>query len=179
MLTLPAVTRDGAVHVVVESPRGSRSKFKYDPDLDVITLSRPLPDGFAYPHDWGFVPGTRAEDGDPLDAIIVWDGVTYPGIVVACRPIGVLEVEQNGKRSGERERNDRIAVLPVDALRWDSIDEVADLGDRFQEELAHFFAASVAFEGKELRLLGWKGRREAMALVEASQRRTARSRRRR
>jgi len=67
---------------MVESPRGSSVKFKYDPDDDVMVLSRPLPAGLAYPYDWGFVPSTRAADGDPLDAVIVWDGTSYPGVVV-------------------------------------------------------------------------------------------------
>src|SRR5262249_15934137 len=93
-MNLKAFRDDRSLNVIVESPRGATVKFKYDLELDRIVLSRPLPLGVVYPHDWGFVPQTRASDGDPVDAVIVWDGVSYPGVLVPCRPIGVLNVEQ-------------------------------------------------------------------------------------
>jgi inorganic pyrophosphatase len=174
LLGLPAFADGDAIHVVVESPRGSALKFKYDPELGAIGLSRPLPQGLVYPHDWGFVPSTRAEDGDPLDAMIAWDGISYPGVVIACRPIGVLLIEQTNKESGKRERNDRLAVLPVDAPRWDGVKSIDDLGKRVRLELEHFFLAAVEFEGKDLSLLGWKGPADALKLVRASARKKRR-----
>ena len=95
LLRLPARAASGAVHVVIESPKGSRVKLKWDPALGAITLSRPLPSGLSYPYDWGFVPGTLADDGDPLDALVYWDAGSYPGVVLACRPVGVV----NGSRA--------------------------------------------------------------------------------
>ena len=92
---LPAFGTRDAIHVVIESPRGSTVKLKYDPNLEAFTLSRPLPEGLAYPYDWGFVPSTRMPDGDPLDAMVVWDRPSFPGVVLACRALGVLAVEQN------------------------------------------------------------------------------------
>jgi inorganic pyrophosphatase len=71
---ISAFRPDGSLNVVVESPRGATIKFKYEAAIDRIELSRPLPVGLAYPHDWGFVPSTRASDGDPVDALIAWDG---------------------------------------------------------------------------------------------------------
>lgn len=174
--TIPAQDEDGALHVVVESPRGSASKLKYDPDLGAMTLSRPLPQGIVYPHDWGFVPSTKAADGDPFDAMILWDGVSYPGVVIACRAIGVLLVEQTNKKTGGRERNDRLAVLPVDAPRWAAIKAIDDLGTRVRDELATFFAAAVEFEGKDLEILGWRGPAEAMRLMTLAMRKPRRSR---
>jgi len=168
LLGIPARARDGSVHVVVESPRGSTSKFRFDADLGVMALSRPLPEGLAYPHDWGFVPSTRSEDGDPLDAMIVWDGFSYPGVVVACRPIGVLLVEQTNQETGKRERNDRLAVLPIDAPRWAEVRSVDDLSDRMRSELSHFFEAAVEFEGKDLKILGWRGPQEALRLLQTA-----------
>src|SRR5206468_3579937 len=94
LLAIPALDDSGSLHVVVESPRGSTCKFKYDPGLAALTLARPLPQGLVYPHDWGFVPSTKAPDGDPFDARIVWDGISHPGVVVTCRAVGVLLVEQ-------------------------------------------------------------------------------------
>jgi len=120
LIELPALRDDGAVNVVVESPRGSSAKFKYDPPAGVFMLSRPLPYGLVYPHDWGFIPSTHMPDGDPLDAMVLWEGVSYPGVVIPCRLIGVLQVEQNRKSSPGRERNDRVLALPVRAshLEW-------------------------------------------------------------
>jgi inorganic pyrophosphatase len=143
-------------------------KVKYDAERGVMTLSRPLPAGLTYPHDWGFVPSTRAADGDPLDAMIVWDGVSFPGLAVACRPIGVLQVEQTNVTTGGRERNDRLVALPVTAHRWAPVRTVFDLSERVRLELEQFFLAAVAFEKKDLALLGWDGPDKAMTLLHES-----------
>src|SRR5579884_3814865 len=88
--SLPAVRDDGLLNVVVETPRGSTIKIKFDRGSDVMMLSRPLPSGLSYPFDWGFVAGTKAADGDALDAMIVWDCTGYPGLLVPSRSLGVL-----------------------------------------------------------------------------------------
>jgi len=138
-----------------------------------MMLSRPLPLGLAYPYDWGFVPSTRAADGDPLDAFVLWDGASYPGIVLPCRPIGVLRAEQTNPTTHGRERNDRVAVLPVKAPRWDPVRSVFDLSERTRLELERFFLGVVAFERKDLKLAGWAGPAEAMDLVRTSERGSA------
>ena len=97
LITLPPFTKDGDVYVVVETPRGSRAKFDYDPKLKTFTLSKSLLTGLTYPHDWGFVPSTKADDGDPIDIMVVHDATTFPGIVLTCRVIGILQIEQKGK----------------------------------------------------------------------------------
>ena len=168
MKALTAFRADGSLNVVVESPRGATTKFKYDAALDAIVLSRPLPSGLVYPHDWGFVPSTLASDGDPVDAMIVWDGVCYPGIVVACRPLGLLRVEQTSLITGKRERNDRLAVLPVKAPRHEDVLTVFDLSERTRRELEQFFVAATAFEGKDLKILGWGDVDDARAFIRAS-----------
>lgn len=166
MTTLPAFRPDGAINVIVESPRGSALKLKYDATHGVMTLSRPLPAGLAYPFDWGFVPSTRAPDGDPLDAAILWDGASYPGIVIACRAIGILAVEQTNKISHKRERNDRLAMLPVDAPRHADIESVFDLSKRLRDEFEEFFRHAVAFEGKAVEFLGWSGPEVALKEIQ-------------
>lgn len=154
--------------MIVETPGGSASKFKYDEDLAAVTLSRPLPGGLSYPHDWGFVPSTRAEDGDPLDALILWEGASYPGVVLRCRVIGALKVEQNNKDSGARERNDRLLVVPVASRTMQPVASVFDLPHGRREELESFFAASVAFEHKDLTILGWTGPDQAITLLDTA-----------
>jgi inorganic pyrophosphatase len=109
---------DGAIHVVVETPRGMAAKFKYEPKLGAFVFSRGLKTGLRYPYDWGFVPGTIAPDGDPLDAMILYDVTGSLGLVVPCRTVAVLEVEQEER--GQRFRNDRVLFAPAKApaSRW-------------------------------------------------------------
>src|SRR5687767_14010541 len=107
-------------------------------------MSRPLLRGLTYPFDWGFVPSTRAADGDPLDVMIVHDAPTFPGLVIPCRLIGVLEADQKGERG--RERNDRLFAVPAQARRERELDDVAQLPARLRQELEQFFLAATALE---------------------------------
>jgi len=158
---LPAYAKGGAVHVVVESPRGACSKLKYDPDLDAMTLVRPLPHGLGFPYDFGFVPGTRAEDGDPLDAMILCDAATYPGVVVLCRAIAVVEASQaaapraRGRNAKKRVRNDRVICVAQADARSGHMTDLSALPGRVRDEISAFFLAAVGLEGKELAILGW------------------------
>jgi inorganic pyrophosphatase len=102
---LPTWADKTHVHAVVETPRGSHCKLEFDPKLRAFTLAKPLMAGLTYPYDWGFIPSTEAEDGDPLDILVIHDAATYsrlPGLVLRCRPIGVLEVLQTTKKGKER-----------------------------------------------------------------------------
>jgi inorganic pyrophosphatase len=110
LLKLPTWADDEHVFAVVETPRGSTCKLDFDADLRAFTLTKPLMTGLTYPYDWGFIPSTEAEDGDPLDVLIILEPQTYPGVILRCRPVGILEVEQ--KKKGETERNDRIFAVP-------------------------------------------------------------------
>jgi inorganic pyrophosphatase len=141
-------------------------KLKYSRELGTFVLSRPLVLGVVYPYDWGFVPGTRAADGDPVDAMVVFDAPTYPGVVICCRPLAVLEVEQNAKEGG-RQRNDRIIVAPVSAKRSSTA-----LSPRVRDELAAFFVSATLFEDKDIRVLGWGDAPAAEALIDRTSRPT-------
>ena len=164
--SLQAFREDGSLNVVVESPRGSAIKLKYDHATGLMIMSRPLIVGLTYPYDWGFIPGTRGPDGDPADAMVIWDCSSYPGTLIPCRLIGMLSVEQK-QPSGERVRNDRVMAVPVEAARSADVRTVDDLPDRTCQELERFFLASVAFQGKELRILNWAGIDEATAFVQS------------
>jgi len=168
MMLKKAIAEPGIVHVIVESPAGASTKIKHEPALDAFSLSRPLPVGMVYPHDWGFIPGTRAPDGDPVDALVLNEGTTYPGLVIASRPLGVLRLEQNAAKGGGRERNDRIVAVPRSARR-NGARHVNDLPPPVREELEQFFVNAVFFEPKEPRLLGWGGPDEAWTLIEGAQ----------
>jgi len=166
-VAMPASSTDGVLNVVVESPAGSTSKIKWDEKLESFALSRPLPLGMAYPHDWGFVPGTRAADGDPLDAMVLSEGTTSPGLVIQARPIGVVRLEQNRKKGGGRERNDRIIAVAASAVRY-PVRSAAELAPRMREELERFFVNIVFFEDKAPALLGWGDAGEAWQVVRES-----------
>jgi len=154
---------DGAFRVVVESPAGSRVKIKYDAELGAFTISRPLVLGVVYPFDWGFVPGTRGPDGDPIDVILVSDFSTYPGVVIPARALAFIRVDQNAKSGGGRQRNDRIVAEPCPAPRT-----AGALSERVRKELEHFFAATTVFEGKDIEILGWGSADEAEAFVDGA-----------
>src|SRR5690242_8334222 len=155
LLKMPTWADKSCIYAVVETPRGSRAKLEFDPKLRVFTLSKPLMVGLAYPYDWGFIPSTRAEDGDPLDVLIIHDAATYPGLVLKCRPIGVLEVAQSKK--GKEERNDRIFAVPDRAPFEGDLKDIRHLPRRAIEELEKFFEATDALEPKTLAFKGWHG----------------------
>jgi inorganic pyrophosphatase len=163
---LPPFTEDGDVHVVVETPRGSRAKFAYDPKLETFALSKSLLTGLTYPHDWGFVPSTKADDGDPLDIMVIHDAATFPGLVVTCRVIGILQIEQkSGKKS---ERNDRLFAVPRRSHSERALRDVRDLTKPIQEELEKFFIATDELEDKKLNILDWKGPKAAVQAIKGA-----------
>jgi inorganic pyrophosphatase len=164
---VPPSPSEGVLNVVVESPAGSTAKMRWDPKLGLFALSRPLPLGVAYPHDWGFVPGTRASDGDPVDALVLSEGTLYPGVLVAARPLGVVRLEQNRKQGGGRERNDRVVAAPVSAARLD-VRRAAELPERLRAEIEQFFLSAVFFEHKDAVVLGWGDPDAAWDLVKTA-----------
>jgi inorganic pyrophosphatase len=165
---LPSFIKASTFRVVVESPRGSTVKLKYDPELGVMSLSRPLTHGLIYPFDWGFVPGTQGADGDPLDAIVALDTPTFPGIVLPCRALGIVHIDQREPGKAGRHRNDRVVALPLKAPRFDHLRSVSDLPKRTREEIEQFFLAVTALEKKDVRILGWRGPATALRFLKAT-----------
>jgi len=156
------------VHAVVETPRGSHCKLEFDPKLRAFTLAKPLMAGLTYPCDWGFIPSTRAPDGDPLDVLVIHDAATYPGLVLRCTPIGVLEILQTSK--GEKERNDRIFAVPDRSPFEGDLQDVRKLPARAVEELEKFFQETDALEDKKLEFLGWRGPTRAIKTIKSLER---------
>jgi len=163
LIKLQPFSEDGDVRVVIETPRGSRAKFDYDPELEIFTLAKSLLVGLSYPHDWGFVPSTKAEDGDPLDIMVIHDAATSPGLVLACRVIGVLQIKE--KRKGRAERNDRLFAVPRRSHSERGLHDVSDLSKPIQEELEKFFIATDELEDKKLQIIGWKGPKVAIKAI--------------
>jgi inorganic pyrophosphatase len=165
---LPTLDENGSFLVVIESPKGSKIKYKYNEKLKVFSLSRPLSMGIEYPHNWGFIPGTQMEDGDPVDAMVLFDEVLLQGTVIPCRVIGVLKLEQNRKNKPGRERNDRIIAIPEAARRFKRINRIQNLSQKIKEELEEFFKAAALFQNKNIKFLGWGNKKEAEKLIHKS-----------
>jgi inorganic pyrophosphatase len=172
LVSLPVFAENGSIHVVIETPRGSRAKLAYDPSLGTFVLRKSLLTGLSYPHDWGFVPSTKADDGDPLDVMVVHDAATFPGLVVICRVIGVLQIEQTTKKKSER--NDRVFAAPLRSHAERALKNVGDLTKPFREELEKFFIATEELEDKKLKIIGWAGPEAALLAVKRAAKRFAR-----
>lgn len=155
LIKLPTWADDDHIFTVIETPRGSTCKLEFDPKLRMFTLAKPLMAGLAYPYDWGFIPSTEADDGDPLDVLVIHDAQTYPGVVLRCKPLGVLEVLQRSK--GKTERNDRVFAVPDRSPLETDLQDIRRLPSRARDELEQFFRATNALENKELEFLGWRG----------------------
>jgi inorganic pyrophosphatase len=158
--------------VVIETPKGSRNKYAYDPDERIFSLRKVLPAGMEFPYDFGFVPSTLAGDGDPLDVLVLMDEPAFPGCRLACRPIGIIEGEEVDKQK-ETERNDRVVCVEQGTHSYTHIKHIDDLGKAFEKELTDFFVNYHELGGKSYRVLRVKGPGEARRQVKAC-RKTAR-----
>jgi inorganic pyrophosphatase len=155
------------VHVVIETPQGSRNKFSFDPELEVFQLKKVLPAGMAFPYDFGFVPSTEGDDGDPLDVLVLMDEPAFPGCLLKCRLIGVIEGEQEDKDG--KERNDRIIAVEHANHSWADIKKIQDLDGHFCRELETFFVDYHKLSEEEYRVLDVKGPKAADKLIQKGQ----------
>lgn len=155
------------VNAVIETPGGSRNKFKYDERLGCFALSGVLPEGMVFPHAFGFVPGTKADDGDPEDVLILMDEPTFSGCVVPSRLIGVMEAEQT-ETNGKSERNDRLIAVAAHSRDYSEVQDLDDLNRNLLKEIQQFFINYNKERGKGFRVLQMRGPRHALKLVKKS-----------
>ena len=153
-----------SIHVVIETPKGCRNKYKFDPKLSSFTLSRVLPDGMLFPYDFGFVPSTMAEDGDPIDVLLLMDAPAFPGCVIQSRLIGVIEGEQN--EEGRTVRNDRLLAVAKQNHRYSDLKNISDMNQNQLKELSEFFVNSHRQDDVKYKFLGTKGPKEAARLLD-------------
>jgi inorganic pyrophosphatase len=155
-----------AVNAVIETPGGSRNKFKYDQKLGFYSLAGVLPEGMVFPHAFGFVPGTKAADGDPEDILIMMDEPTFTGCVVHARLIGVIEAEQT--ENGKSERNDRLIAVAANSRDYSDVRNLRDLNPNMVKEIEQFFVNYNKEKGREFKVLGRQGPRQALKLLRKS-----------
>ena len=147
------------INVIIEIPKGSMNKYEYDKKHNMIKLDRVLFSPFHYPGDYGLVPQTLSEDGDPLDALVLVTNSTYPGILIEARPIGLLQTNDDG------ESDDKIICVATNDPRYFHTADIADMEDHHRSEIAHFFQVYKELEGKKVEILGWKTAKEAKEVI--------------
>jgi inorganic pyrophosphatase len=152
------------IQVIVETPKGSRNKYAFDPEQEIFRLKRVLPAGMAFPYDFGFIPSTKADDGDPTDVLVLMDEPAFPGCLLKCRIIGVIEGQQEGKK--KKERNDRIVAIERANHSFADIHHIDDLGEQFVRELEEFFVNYHELSGEKYRILGVKGPSAARKIIQ-------------
>ena len=164
---LRAIDGDGRIQAVIETPKGSRNKYKFDPDQRIFLLHKVLPEGMVFPHDFGFVPSTEAEDGDPLDVLILMDQSAFPGCIVRSRLIGVIEGEQT--EDGKKERNDRVIAVSETSHTHSKVKSLSDLNKELVDEIEKFFVNYHENDGRTFRRIGRKGPDVARKLLKKAQ----------
>jgi len=170
---LAAWDDEGRLQAVIEAPRGSANKLKFDPQRGVFTLHNVLPLGVAFPFDFGFVPGTLGDDGDPLDVLVLMDEPAPPGVVVPCRLIGVIEARQRplaARQGGKSRRNDRLVAVAAKSHRHAGERALRDLGAGVLAEIERFFVFYNAQKGVRFEVIGRAGKSAARQLVDAGRR---------
>ena len=170
-LALPAWdSPTGLLHVVVDTPKGSPIKFKFDLEKGCYTISHVLPPGTVFPFDFGSVPSTSADDGDPLDVLILLEEPSFPGCLVPVRLIGVLEAEQT--QEGKKDRNDRLIGVAAESRAYKELTELKDVPKHLLKEIEHFFVSYNEERGRRFKVLGRFGKSRAERLVRAGVRRS-------
>lgn len=159
---LPAFSKS-SIQVVIETPRGTAAKFDYNPDQSVFEYSHPLPAGISYPYDWGFIPSTLGEDGDPLDGLVIHEAASPPGVVIKCQLLGSVRVEQS--ENGKTFRNDRFLFCPKKEDAEDQREVADGLPDDLKQEIKQFFRASILNSKKKIRFRGWQSAKQALAAI--------------
>jgi len=151
------------VNVIVETPLGSRFKYAYDPSMDIMRMKHQLPKGYFFAFNFGFIPNTQAEDGDPLDVIIYSSEVCVSGALVECRVAGALLANQ--QENGKTIRNDRIIAVPAGIKTYDSIKNLRDINKRILSQLENFFISYENYRGIPFKTLKWISSAPALATI--------------
>lgn len=157
------------ISVMIETPKGSRQKYHYDESTRIISLKKILPQGMVFPFDFGFIPGTKGEDGDPLDLIILSELASFPGCQQECRLIGGFKAKQSADKPGGKQiRNDRFFAVPVLSDVFQHVETLSDLPEKVMDETEQFFIQYNKLEGKKFEVLGNMKPKEVMKLISKS-----------
>jgi len=158
-----ALPNEDLLQVIIETPKGCRNKYAFDPRQEIFMLKAALPAGMVFPYDFGFIPRTIGGDGDPLDVLVLMDEPAYPGIALLTRLIGVIEGEQIVK--DKTTRNDRLIAVAETAHIYGDLKKLKDLPEQTLREIEEFFVNYHKLQGKKFKPLARKGPKAAFDLI--------------
>jgi inorganic pyrophosphatase len=148
------------VNAIIEIQQGGSNKYEYDPNLGLFRLDRVLYSAVHYPMGYGFVPGTLADDGDPIDILVMTDSPTFPGCLIESRPVGLFEMRD------EKGEDEKILSIPNADPRYNEIQDLSDMRPHRLREIEHFFAIYKELENKHVEVVGWRNRAAAYEAIE-------------
>jgi inorganic pyrophosphatase len=161
----PFDRKTGKLNVVIDTPKGCRNKYAFDFDVNAYLLKTVMPKGMLFPFDFGSVPGTLAQDGDPLDALVLMDEPAFCGCLVKSRLLGVIEATQKEK-DGKTERNDRLIAVAAESHTHSAISSIHHLDPNLLKEIEDFFVSYNQVRGKKFTPLGRYGPKRAKRLIQ-------------
>jgi inorganic pyrophosphatase len=155
----------GTFTAVIEIPKGSRNKYEYDHEAHVFRLDRRLFTAMTYPADYGFIPDTLSEDGDPLDVLVLLEDATFPGCVIEVKPIALFRMED------DKGVDDKVLAVPCSDPNWNGLETLDDIAKQLRDEIEHFFSVYKDLEQKKVKVDGWYSREDAVKEIKASRER--------
>ncbi|HSK70234.1 MAG TPA: inorganic diphosphatase [Pyrinomonadaceae bacterium] len=161
----PFHKNSGEINVIIETPKGKRNKYDFDPESGLFKLGGVLALGHSFPFDFGFIPNTLGGDGDPLDVLVLMDEPAFTGCLIKSRLIGVIEAAQT-ERDGKTERNDRLIAVASESHMHSDVKSLDDLNEKLVEEIEHFFISYNEAKGKKFKPLGRFNSERAREIVE-------------
>ena len=156
---------DDQLICLVEIPKGSRNKYEYDHERNAIKLDRFLFSSMVYPTDYGFIPDTLGQDGDPLDAMVCVSEPTFPGCVIEVKAIALFRMED------DKGIDDKVLCVPLTDPAWNRLETLDDVPSALRDEIAHFFSVYKDLEQKKVTVDGWYSREDALEEIEAARKR--------
>jgi inorganic pyrophosphatase len=168
VMTLSGITafdKEGNVKAIVETTKGSKNKYRYSEETGMYECGFALTAGLSFPFDFGFIPSTKAEDGDPLDVLILMDEPAFPGCLVHVHLLGLLEAKQT--ENGKTVRNDRLLAVHDKSIDYGQYKTLKDVPPAVLEEIELFFVIYNKCRKKEFRPLGWKSSKTALSILKS------------
>jgi inorganic pyrophosphatase len=157
---------------IIETPKGSRNKFAYDRETGLFQLSGLLPEGMLFPFDFGFVPSTLGDDGDPVDVLVLMDAPAHAGCVLDVRIIGVITAEQSERgNKNKKEKNDRLLAVAIHSYQHEHIDSIDEVSSTLLSQVEEFFISYNRQRDKTFRVTGTSGPKHALRLLKSGMRR--------
>src|ERR1700694_2819748 len=148
---------------IIETPKGCRNKFDYDPDSGLFMLGGLLPEGMMFPFDFGFIPSTLGDDGDPLDVLVLMDAPAHVGCLINVRIIGIIQAKQT--EDGKTERNDRLLGVAVHSYDHEDLHSIDDVSKTLLDQVEQFFVSYNQQRGKKFKITGTGGPKKAIKFL--------------